>query len=92
VSWLLHVLGVDNVAGRWYAFWSGFGSDLGEAAIVGVVAGILRKHNCEVRGCWRLGRHLTSAGHHVCRRHHPDEQLTQQDVLDAHQERGTRHE
>lgn len=41
MHWLLHVLGVDNVAGPWYGFWSGFGSDLGEAAlIVGAVLGV----------------------------------------------------
>jgi hypothetical protein len=34
VSWLVHVLGIDDVAGRWYGFWSGFGGDL---AIIGAM-------------------------------------------------------
>lgn len=76
MGWLLHVLGVDNVAGRWYGFWSGFGSDLGEVAIVGGLASMVRHRNCEVHHCWRLGRHVTAAGHRVCRRHHPEDHLT----------------
>lgn len=84
MNWLLHVLGVDDVSGRWYGWWSGAGSDLGELALVGALAGMLRQHNCEVRRCWRLGRHKTAAGHKVCRRHHPDDHLTVQDVHAAH--------
>lgn len=82
--WLLHVLGVDDVSGRWYGFWSGFGSDLSEFGLVAALAGLLRQHNCEVKGCWRLGRHATAAGHHVCRRHHPDDHLTAEDVRRHH--------
>jgi len=60
---LLHVLGIDTTAGPWYAFWSGFGSDLGELAIVGVVWNHL---NCHEAGCWRIARHA-HAGR--CRKH-----------------------
>jgi hypothetical protein len=74
-AWLLHVLGVDNEAGRWYAFWSGFGSDLSEAAIVGAVLGGYRKHNCHARGCWRIGRHVVD-GTPWCNRHHEDARKT----------------
>jgi hypothetical protein len=82
--WLLHFLGVDNVSGSAYAWWSGAGSDLGEIAIVGGLASMVRARNCEVRGCWRLGRHATAAGHKVCRRHHPDDHLTVEHVTAAH--------
>jgi hypothetical protein len=85
MMWLLHVLGVDNMSGRWYGFWSGFGSDLGEAAILGGLASMVRARNCEVKGCWRLGRHATAANHRVCRRHHPDDHLTAEHVQAAHQ-------
>lgn len=78
--WLAHVLGLDSGSGGWYLWWSGPGSDLGELAIAAALAGILRKHNCEVHGCWRLGRHRTPAGHMVCRRHHPDDHLIAQHV------------
>jgi hypothetical protein len=76
VHLLAHVLGLDNGSATPYLFWSGIGSDLGELAIVGVLAGMLRKHNCEVHRCWRLGRHSTDGGHMVCRKHHPDGHLT----------------
>jgi len=85
VHWLLHVLGIDNPAGHWYAFWSGAGSDLGEVAIIGGLAAICRRHNCEVHGCWRLGRHATAAGHIVCRRHHPAAPLTARQVTADHE-------
>lgn len=80
----MHVLGVDDLSGRWYGFWSGFGSDIGELAIVGALAGMVRQHNCEVHRCWRLGRHVTAAGQRVCRRHHPDGHLTAEGVRKAH--------
>lgn len=84
MTWLLHVLGVDSATGRWYAWWSGAGSDVGEAAVIGWLFAFLRKHNCEVHGCWRLGRHATAAGHMLCRHHHPDGPLTAGQARDAH--------
>ena len=77
----VHALGVDfGVAyGHWvwYNFWSGSGSDLGEVAIVVGLAGLYRRHNCQVRRCWRIGRHeFEDPGAGVrrllCWRHHPD--------------------
>lgn len=82
--WLLHVFGIDDAGGRWYAFWSGAGSDLGELAIIGALAGLYRKHNCEVHKCWRLARHGTAGGHSVCRRHNPEGTITAADVASAH--------
>jgi hypothetical protein len=86
--WLWIHTGTGNEPGSYYGFWSGFGSDLGEYVIVvGLFAGLwhsLRVHNCEVHGCWRLRRHKSAAGHLVCRKHHPDDKLTAQDVVDAH--------
>lgn len=82
ITFILHVLGIDDLSGRWYGFWSGIGSDLGE---LGIVAALLRRHVCEVHHCWRLGLHQTAAGHRVCRRHHPDDHLTVQDVTAAHE-------
>jgi hypothetical protein len=87
--WLVHQAGVDYGApyGRWvpYDFWSGAGSDLSEVALLGGLIGFLRHRNCEVKGCWRLGRHQTAAQHNVCRKHHPDDHLTAGQVIDAHQ-------
>lgn len=85
-TWLQHFFGFNSGTGNQshYLFWSGAGSDLGELAIVGALLGLLRKHNCEVKGCWRLGRHSTDGGHTVCARHMPGGAPTHADVLAAH--------
>lgn len=75
--WLLHISGSDDVSGKWYGFWSGFGGDV---AILGSVLAapivLWRKHDCGVRWCPRLARHDftdpdTQIVHHLCRKHHP---------------------
>jgi hypothetical protein len=81
---LLHFLGVDDLSGPAYGWWSGAGSDLSELALLGAIVGLLRKHNCVVAGCWRLGRHVTAAQHWVCHRHHPDGAPTHAEVIAAH--------
>ncbi len=89
MGWLLHVLGVTDVSGRWYGWWSGAGSDIGEIAIVGGLINVARRHNCHVHNCWRVGRHqVTGTTFTVCRKHHPDGHLRAQDVLDAAKEHG----
>ena len=71
--WLALHTGTVNEPGPYYGFWSGFGSDLSEAALIGAVggalAGLLHKHNCHERGCWRIGRHQVE-GSPWCNRHH----------------------
>lgn len=37
-AWLAHILGLDDQAGPFYAFWSGFGRDITEFLIFGSVA------------------------------------------------------
>jgi hypothetical protein len=86
-TWLLHVAGLDNGSGRWYLWWSGAGADLGELAIIGGLATIVRRHNCEIHGCWRVGRHpVDGTGYVVCRRHHPDGPLSAGQVAGQHRE------
>ena len=63
LRFLAHVLGLDNGSGRWYLWWSGFGSDLGELTIVLVIYHHL---NCHQSGCWRPARHATGG---YCRKH-----------------------
>lgn len=83
--WVGHLLGIDNGAGPWYLWWSGFGSDLGELTILGALASLYWKHTCHVDRCWRLGRHpVEGTGYQVCRRHHPRGAPSHEDVLDAH--------
>ena len=59
--------------GNGYQFWSGFGSDFGEVAILTAAIAIYRRHQCHVKGCWRLAWHPSEEhrGHPVCRTHHP---------------------
>jgi hypothetical protein len=73
VNWLAHVLGLDNGSGMPYLAWSGPGADLGELAIVGGMVNMARRHNCHVKGCWRVGRHpVAGTAWTVCARHHPE--------------------
>jgi hypothetical protein len=85
-AWLLHFTGVRPLQpSYWYNFWSGFGANFGELAIVGGLLTIVRQHNCHVHRCWRLGRHeVEGTPHKVCRRHHPDGHLTHAGLLEAH--------
>jgi hypothetical protein len=61
---------------RYYNFWSGIGSDLGEATLIsavgiGVYTGV-RKVNCHTKGCWRIGHHrLEGTPYVLCKHHHP---------------------
>jgi hypothetical protein len=70
-QWLLIHTGTVNEPGPWYAFWSGFGSDIGELLILGGLIQFFRHHNCHVRGCWRIKTSTDPAVHApACRRHH----------------------
>ncbi len=75
--WVSVHSGTANESGIYYAFWSGFGADLGEATLitavgVGVYTGA-RKVNCHTKGCWRIGHHpLDQTPYILCRHHHPD--------------------
>ena len=75
--WLaLHTGIIHGGPDQYYNFWSGFGSDLGEATLISAVAiGVytgVRKVNCHTKGCWRIGRHpLEGTPYVLCRHHHP---------------------
>ena len=75
--WLaLHTGTLHGGPDLYYNFWSGFGSDLGEATLIsavgiGVYTGV-RKVNCHTKGCWRIGHHpLDGTPYVLCRHHHP---------------------
>ena len=69
LHWLAVHTGTLNEPGPYYGFWSGFGSDLGEVALLGAVAGAYHKHACHQARCWRVGRH-TVDGTPWCNHHH----------------------
>jgi hypothetical protein len=82
--------GTSNATSRAYDFWSGFGSDIGEVAIIGAVIGMYRKHNCHVHGCWRVAKHpVEGTPYVVCKKHHPTvpDLVTADHVADAHRAR-----
>lgn len=77
-SWILVVTGIKaSSSPYWYNFWSGFGSDVGEVVLIGALVGVIRHHNCHVKGCWRLGAHPvyrpdgTPTPYRTCKTHHP---------------------
>jgi hypothetical protein len=77
--WLAVHTGIADMSSPYYAFWSGFGSDIAEFGLVGTaVTGVYqlnRKFNCHQRGCWRIGTHPAAGGQFLlCSRHHPDYQ------------------
>ena len=80
-----HFFGLDNLSGPNYGFWSGAGSDIGEITIIAGAIAIYRRHNCHVQGCWRLQwKRVPGTEHFVCRRHHPMDAPTAQQVIDDH--------
>jgi len=86
VTWLLHVLGVDSVADRPYAFFSGSGSVLLPWLMNALTFGAIFywHHQCTVHGCHRYGRPTAAFGDRACRRHHPAPRRTVEDVHAAH--------
>jgi hypothetical protein len=91
--WLaLHTGTLHGGPDLYYNFWSGFGSDLGEATLisavgVGVYTGV-RKVNCHTKGCWRIGHHpLEGTPYILCRHHHPNvptNGATHEHILEQH--------
>jgi hypothetical protein len=91
--WLaLHTGTLHGGPDLYYNFWSGFGSDLGEATLIsavgiGVYTGV-RKVNCHTKGCWRIGHHpLQGTPYILCRHHHPDvptKGATHEHILEVH--------
>lgn len=70
---LLHPGSLGPHGGYW--FWSGIGSDIGEAAIVGGIVTLVRHHSCHIDGCRRLG-HIDPAVHApACKNHHSHRDL-----------------
>ena len=88
---MLHLAFLDGLwnALRWtwhdpdgYNFVSG---PLADITLLGGAYAILRRHNCSVKGCWRIGRHpVAGTDHIVCRKHHPHESPTAEQVLAEH--------
>jgi hypothetical protein len=79
--WLAIHIGTANETSGYYAFWSGFGSDIAEFGLLGAVVTTayqtVKKYNCHESRCWRIGNHPAAGGQFsLCYRHHPDYQGT----------------
>lgn len=85
---LMHLIGAEpRTPSTTYNFWSGFGSDLAEFGIVGVLAGTLHAHNCHVHGCLRIRTHpVEGTPYKACRKHHPTvpERVTAEHIAAVH--------
>jgi hypothetical protein len=88
----LHTGIIHGGPDKYYNFWSGFGSDLGEATLItavglGVYTGV-RKVNCHTKGCWRIGHHVLAGTPYIlCRHHHPNvptKGASHKHILDQH--------
>ena len=72
--WIEVHTGTVRESGPYYGFFSGFGSDIGEATIFVAIIATYRHHNCHVKGCARLAKHeydLEGVKYKLCRKHHP---------------------
>jgi hypothetical protein len=73
---LVHIsqlTGTSSSSSRAYNFWSGFGSDIAEVAILGGIIQMYRRHNCHVYRCWRISHHPIPGSPYVCcKKHHPE--------------------
>lgn len=77
LHWLAVHTGTLIETGPYYGFFSGFGSDIGEVAIIGGMITFARHHNCHQPRCWRIGRHrIEGTDYVVCRKHHPEDAKT----------------
>ena len=87
IHWFFIHTGTYNEPGPYYAFWSGFGSDIGEVTLVALFFGWLHHINCGHKGCWRPFRHTTKKGHRLCKKHiaWPDADLDLHEIHEDHQ-------
>lgn len=82
---LIHILGLDG-SGYWANFWGGIGNGWVQPPLFLAGYVLYRKHNCHVKGCWRIQRHAVEGTQWVvCKKHHPTGSPTHQEVLDQHQ-------
>lgn len=79
--------GTSSGSSRAYQFWSGFGANFGEFALLGGIIAVVRHHNCHVKGCWRMKSHpVEGTPFVVCKKHHPaiPSDVTATVVAEAH--------
>ena len=87
LNWLYIHTGLGNPSGAYYAFWSGIEGDLTQLFILGGVLLLYRRHNCQVKGCYRIGRHpVEGTPYKTCHKH-----TTKADHYNLHAHHGRVH-
>lgn len=89
IWWWIEVhTGTVNESGPYYGFWSGFGSDLGEIAILGGIVAFYRTHECHTSTCHWPAHHTTADGYRLCKKcvGKPVEDLSLHFIHPDHQE------
>jgi hypothetical protein len=81
----LHVVGIEpRMPSTAYNFWSGFGSDISELAVIGALLVLYRKHECHVNTChrlhWKTWVDPDGHTHALCKKHHPHKQPTEAEL------------
>jgi hypothetical protein len=83
VMGLGHLVGTDGE--EFYNLWSGLGADIGQLVLLGGAIGLYRKHNCHVKGCWRIGKQqVVGTSWVVCHKHHPEGHPSAEQVAQVH--------
>jgi hypothetical protein len=86
---LAHALGLDNLSGPFYGYWSGSGGTLEAYARDIILISLLWYHaNCHARGCWRWGRYQVEGTPYKvcahCHMHVPSRGATREEIHQAH--------
>lgn len=92
LHWLAVHTGTDAPGDKFYNFWSGFGSDLGEVTLLSLIIGGYRHVNCHTKGCPRIGHYeveINGQKYKICRACHrrAGQTVLTTEHLDQHQER-----
>ena len=82
MHWLWVHAGLRSGNDDWYLFPSGWGGILlVSGSFLAAPVTTLKHHNCQVKRCWRIGRHEFTEPDGIkrllCWRHHPDVQHKQ---------------
>jgi L-aminopeptidase/D-esterase-like protein len=64
----------------YYGFWSGFGSDITEFAILFSLIHVFRHANCHTKHCLRFGKPVDGTPYRACHKHHPDHEGNKRNV------------
>lgn len=67
ILWIMGLYPTPSGTPWTYQFWSGIAPGI---AIVTVPFSLYRRHNCVVKGCWRIGK-FKQGPYLVCNKHHP---------------------